>query len=183
MFPILNPPPSSLPVPSFWFVPVNQPQASSIVHWTWTGDSFHIWYYTCFNAIFPYHPTLSLSHRVHFTLVITNDFLLWEFSFQCKVTVLILISDFCSSWVLAYQLTGFYCFSIWYLIILSKISVIFSDIPFVSCDFVSYFIYRLYFCWNAWMWILWDVGNLNLVFNCMFFHRSTFIQSPFLVSL
>ena len=27
-----------------------QPQASSIVHRTWTGDSFHIWYYTYFNA-------------------------------------------------------------------------------------------------------------------------------------
>ena len=30
----------------------------------WTGDSFLIWYYTCFNAILPNHPTLSLSHRV-----------------------------------------------------------------------------------------------------------------------
>ena len=39
-------------------------QASSIMHRTWTGDSFHIWYYTCFNAILPNHPTLSLSHRV-----------------------------------------------------------------------------------------------------------------------
>ena len=47
MFPILNPSPSSLPVPSLWVVPVHQPQASSIVHRTWTGDSFHIWYYTC----------------------------------------------------------------------------------------------------------------------------------------
>ena len=42
MFPILNPPPSSLPVPSLWVVSVHQPQASSIMHRTWTGDSFHI---------------------------------------------------------------------------------------------------------------------------------------------
>ena len=44
----LLPPPS--PIPSLWVVPVHQPQASSIVHRTWTGDSFYIWYYTCFNA-------------------------------------------------------------------------------------------------------------------------------------
>ena len=31
MFPILNPPPSSLLIPSLWVVPVHQPQASSIV--------------------------------------------------------------------------------------------------------------------------------------------------------
>ena len=43
-----EPPPSSLPVPSLWIVSVHQPQASSIMHWTWTGDSFHIWYYTLF---------------------------------------------------------------------------------------------------------------------------------------
>ena len=69
VFPILNPPPSSLPIPSLWVVPVHQPQASSIVHWTWTGDSFHIWYYPCFNAILPNHPTLSLSHRVQKTVL------------------------------------------------------------------------------------------------------------------
>ena len=37
----------------------------------WTGDSFHIWYYTCFNAIFPNHPTLSLSPRVQKTVLYT----------------------------------------------------------------------------------------------------------------
>ena len=64
-----HPEPSSLPVPFLWVVPVYQPQASSIVHRTWTSDSFHIWYYTCFNAILPNHPTLSLSHRVHKTVL------------------------------------------------------------------------------------------------------------------
>ena len=64
MFPTLNPPPSSLPIPSLWVVPVHQPQASSIVHRTRTGNSFHT-YFTCFNAILPNLPTLSLSHRVH----------------------------------------------------------------------------------------------------------------------
>ena len=64
VFPILNPSPTSFPIPSLWVIPMHQPQASSIVHWTWTGDSFHIWYYICFNAILPNHPTLSLSHRV-----------------------------------------------------------------------------------------------------------------------
>ena len=60
MLPILNPPPPSLPIPSLWVIPVHQPQASCILHQTWTGDSFLICYYTCFNAILPNHPTLSL---------------------------------------------------------------------------------------------------------------------------
>ena len=42
VFPSLNPPPSSFPIPSLGVVPMHQPQASSIVHQTWTGDSFHI---------------------------------------------------------------------------------------------------------------------------------------------
>ena len=57
VFPILNPPLTSLPIPSLWVIPVHEPQASRIMHRTWTGNSFHIWYYTCFNAILPNHPT------------------------------------------------------------------------------------------------------------------------------
>ena len=68
MFPILNPPLTSLPVPSFWVIPVHQLQASCILHRTWTGDSVLIWYYTCFNAILPNHPP-SLSHRVQKTVL------------------------------------------------------------------------------------------------------------------
>ena len=55
------PPPTSLPIPSLWVIPVHQPQASCILHRTWTGDLFLIWYYTWFNAILPNHPTFSLS--------------------------------------------------------------------------------------------------------------------------
>jgi len=50
-------PPSQLPPHTLLLViPVHQPQSSCILHQTWTGDSFLIWYYTCFNAILPNHP-------------------------------------------------------------------------------------------------------------------------------
>ena len=42
VFPILKTPPISLPIPSIWVIPVQQPQAPCISHWTWTGNSFHI---------------------------------------------------------------------------------------------------------------------------------------------
>ena len=67
--PSWSPCPTSLPIPSLWVIPVHQPQASCILDRTWTGDLFLIWYYTCFNAILPNHPTLCLSHRVQKTVL------------------------------------------------------------------------------------------------------------------
>ena len=56
----------SAPAPNFQY-PVANP-----VHRTWIGNSFHIWYYTCFNTILPNHPTLFLSHRVQKTVLYSN---------------------------------------------------------------------------------------------------------------
>ena len=39
------------------------------MHQTWTGESFHIWYYTYFNAILPNYPTLALSHSIQKTVL------------------------------------------------------------------------------------------------------------------
>ena len=80
VFPILNHPRTSLLIPFLWVIPVHQPQASCILHRTWTGDSFLIWYYTCFNAILPNHPTLSLSHGVQKTVLYICVSFYWRFS-------------------------------------------------------------------------------------------------------
>ena len=90
--PIPNPPPSSLPIPSLWVVPVHQPKASSIVHRTWTGDLFHTWYYTCFNAILPNHPTLSLSHRIQKTVLYISVSFAVSYTFIFMVSCLVLVS-------------------------------------------------------------------------------------------
>ena len=54
-------------------IPLHHPNApaptSCIIHRTWTDNSFHLQYYTCFNAILPNHHTLALSHRVQRTVL------------------------------------------------------------------------------------------------------------------
>ena len=72
VFTILNPPPTSLPLPSLWLIPVHQPRASCIMHRTWTCDSFHVWYYTCFmpfSQIIPPSPSPTESKRLFYTSV------------------------------------------------------------------------------------------------------------------
>ena len=127
VFPILNLPPTSFPIPSLWVIPVHQPRAPCIMHRTWTGDSFHIWYYTCFNAIPPNHPTLALSHRDQKTVLyicvsfavshtglslpsfqipyICVSILYWCFSFWLSCVQL-----FVTSWTLAHQVPLFMVF-------------------------------------------------------------------------
>ena len=43
--PSWTPPPTSHPIPCLWVIPVHQPWAPCIMHWTWTGDSFHVIFY------------------------------------------------------------------------------------------------------------------------------------------
>ena len=94
------PPPSPT---SLWVVPVHHPQASSTVHRTWTGDSFHTWYYTCFNVILPNLPTLSLSHRVQ-----KNDLYIGLF---CCLVHRVIVTIFLNSilfLIIAYKIKYFY---------------------------------------------------------------------------
>ena len=106
VFPILNAPPTSLPEPSLWVIPVHQLQATSIMHWTWTSNSFHVWYYTCFNAILPNHPTLSLSHRVQNCSI--------HLCFLCCLAYRVIVIIFLNSIYMHFLFleTGLYCYKL-----------------------------------------------------------------------
>ena len=72
VFPILNPFPTSLPIPSLWVIPVHQPQAPCIMYRTWTGDSFHIDIIHVsmpFSQIIPPSPSPTESKRLFYTSV------------------------------------------------------------------------------------------------------------------
>ena len=77
-------------------VQVHQPQASSIVHRTWTDSSFHV-YYTCFNATIPNHPTLSLSHTVQKTVLYISV------SFAVSILLVFQLIKFLKNWKKLYQ--------------------------------------------------------------------------------
>ena len=61
--PLFHLPPCTIP-PGHPSAPVPR-----ILYWTWTGNSFLIWYYTWFHDIPPNHSTLSLSHRIQKTVL------------------------------------------------------------------------------------------------------------------
>ena len=61
--------------PSLWVVSVHWLWVLCFMHQTWTSRLFHIWQYTCFNAILSNQTSLAFSHRVQkFVLYIRVSF-------------------------------------------------------------------------------------------------------------
>ena len=72
VLPILNPPPTSFPIPSLRVIPVHQPWAPCLMHRTWTGDLFHIYNIhvsMLFSQIIPPLPSPAESQSLFYTSV------------------------------------------------------------------------------------------------------------------
>ena len=96
-------------------IPLGHPSAPSVMHQTWTGDSFHIWQYTCFNAILPNLPTFALSHRVQKTvLYICVSFAVSHIGLL--LLLLLLLSRFSHVWICATPLSKFHIYALVYCI-------------------------------------------------------------------
>ena len=69
VFPILNPPPISLPIPSLWVIPEHQPQASCILHQTRLAIRFLYTIHVSmpFSQIIPPSPSPTESKRLFYT--------------------------------------------------------------------------------------------------------------------
>ena len=75
VFPILNPPPTFLSIPSLWVIPVHQPRAPCIMHQTWISFTYDILHVSMpFSHIIPPSPSPTESKRLFYTNPILKNY-------------------------------------------------------------------------------------------------------------